>query len=252
MVKNYTRKIHCVRFPAQNITFHLYKTLMKTVISPDSYEKASWQKKMFVCGIDEVGRGCLAGPVVVAAAILPQNTSVTFTDSKKLSATARNKAFEWLQRNAWYTVAHADHSFINTHNIYQATLFAMRKACLQMVSRHPAHWAQLEYITVDAMPLKLPASLPQQPAIIHAPKGEDWSSSIAAASIIAKVTRDSLMQRMTDLFPSYRFGSDKAYASPKHCATLRTQPATFIHRTQFITTVRTPKEERHERQRRIC
>lgn len=225
---------------------------MKQHLSPDQHEFSAWKKKLFVCGIDEVGRGCLAGPVVVAAAILPCNTDITFSDSKKLSARARLKAFEWLHDNAWYTVARADHTYIAQHNIYQATLHAMRTACLQLMTRYQTLWKQVGQITVDAMPLTLPPHLAHNPPIAHFTKGEDYSRSIAAASIIAKVTRDSLMQRMARLFPSYQFDSDKAYASKKHCTTLREQSATFIHRTQFVNTVRTPKEERHERQRTIC
>jgi len=222
---------------------------MKTTINPDFYEHQAWQKKMFVCGIDEVGRGCLAGPVVVAAAILPQNCDYLLTDSKKMSPAAREKAFTWLTKHSFYSVAMADATYIQQHNIYQATLFCMRKACLQLASRFPQLFAQLAFITVDAMPLKLPTDMIDASAIKSFIKGEEYSRSIAAASIIAKVTRDRLMQRLSPLFPIYTFGSDKAYASPKHCQTLRSSSATFIHRPQFITTVRTPRTKPAARKR---
>lgn len=214
---------------------------MKPRFCVDHYETTAWQKKMLVCGIDEVGRGCLAGPVVVAAALLPINTELSFTDSKKLSEKARNTAYEWLTKNCIYSVAMADQAFIEQHNIYQATLYCMRTACLQLAQVHAAAFAQLATITVDAMPLTLPKGLAHQPEIAFFTKGETYSRSIAAASIIAKVTRDRLMKRLAHNFAPYSFESDKAYASPKHCALLRSQAATFIHRPQFITTVRTPK-----------
>jgi len=203
----------------------------------------AWQSDKLVCGIDEVGRGCLAGPLVVSAAILPVHCPIELKDSKKMTPKARDRAFEWLSEHATYTLAHADPLHIEEHNIYQATLFAMRKATLMLASQHQALFSRVGYITVDAMPLTLPQGLTtaQVQSFI---KGEDYSRSIAAASIIAKVTRDRLMTTMQRFFPAYQFGKDKAYASPIHCATLKTKPATFIHRTQFIATVRTPKEKR--------
>jgi ribonuclease HII len=212
---------------------------MKPTFTPDFYEHHAWSKNMLVAGIDEVGRGCLAGPVVTACAVLPANTTKHFSDSKKMTAKARDAAYEWLINNAWYGIGVADHDIINRHNIYQATLRAMRRSALNLVAKHPHLTPRLEYILVDAMPLSL---APHITTPIHSFNyGESYSRSIAAASIIAKVTRDRLMQRSQSLFPAYAFSSDKAYATAKHCAQLKTSAATFVHRTQFITTVRTKK-----------
>ncbi|MDQ5941061.1 MAG: ribonuclease [Candidatus Dependentiae bacterium] len=220
------------------------RKMSKTPAYPDYYEALAWKKGQLVCGIDEVGRGCLAGPLVVAAAILPAHCPIDFRDSKKMTPKARDKAFKWLVEHAAYAIARADHAHIAKYNIYQATLYAMRKAVLMLASRQPTLFGQVGYITVDAMPLTLPAGF-AHPPIASFIKGEDYSRSIAAASIIAKVTRDRLMAAIQHFFPAYQFGKDKAYASPTHCATLKSKPATFIHRTQFITTVRTPKEKRN-------
>jgi len=205
------------------------------------YENDAWARSKLVCGIDEVGRGCLAGPLVTAAVILPPHCSYPLKDSKKLSPKAREKAYEWLSDNATFAIARADHHTIEKHNIYQATLRAMKKACLLLAHHHSALFADLAYITVDAMPLILAHQI-TQPPIASFIKGEDHSASIAAASIVAKVTRDRLMEGWNAHFPLYQFAQDKAYASPTHCQKLRTGPATFVHRTQFIRTVRTPKE----------
>lgn len=234
----------CGSVPDQKQPSLAKQNTMKSKLSVDFYEFDAWQKNLLVCGVDEVGRGCLAGPVVVAAAILPHNTALSYTDSKKMNARARDKAYEELIEHCWYSVVAADPFFIEKHNIYQATRLCMRRAVLQMAARYPHIFAQVGHITVDAMPLTLPESLAHHPSIASFPKGEDFSRSIAAASIIAKVTRDRLMQNMDTLFPRYRFGSDKAYASPHHCETVRTGAATFIHRPQFIATVRQPKKSR--------
>ena len=125
----------------------------------------------------------------------------------------------------------------------------MRKACLQLASRFPTTFAQLAYITVDAMPLTLPNCIQNNIEIASFIKGEYYSRSIAAASIIAKVTRDRLLETIAGLFPRYRFGQDKAYASPAHRAELLCNAATFLHRPQFVATTRTPREERIKKQR---
>jgi len=210
--------------------------------SPDFYEHQAWRNNALVCGVDEVGRGCLAGPLLTAAVILPANCSYPLYDSKKMTARARDVAYDWLIKNSFYSVAWADHDAISHYNIYQATKRAMRQACLQLAYLHPTLFAQLQTIVVDAMPLTLP-TLPVQPPIVSFIKGEDYSRSIAAASIIAKVTRDRLMQRLTSEFPRYHFEKHKAYATPAHCALLKNNSATFIHRRLFIATARTPKEK---------
>jgi ribonuclease HII len=215
-----------------------------TLSIPDFYEHTAWNLSQLVCGVDEVGRGCLAGPVVAAAVILPAHTQQIFKDSKKMTARGREKAYDWIINNAAYASAAADHDYITTHNIYQATLFAMRQAVTLLATQYPALFARTHTITVDAMPLTLPA-LAQHPKIASFIKGEDYSRSIAAASIVAKVTRDRLIAAMAPLFPAYTFASDKSYATAAHCQALKQSPATFIHRKEFIKTVRaqSPKKE---------
>lgn len=210
---------------------------------PDFYEQQAWQKSALVCGIDEVGRGCLAGPLITAAAILPAQCTYPLHDSKKMTERQREQAYEWLMHNSLFTIAAADHETINQYNIYQATKIAMRSACLMLAHAHPQPFSRLQFILVDAMPLTLPPSMPQPP-IVSFIKGEDYSRSIAAASIIAKVSRDRLMKKLAPQFPAYSFESHKAYATPAHCAALRAHPATFIHRTLFTATARTIKEKK--------
>jgi len=210
---------------------------------PDFYEQRAWHNNGLICGIDEVGRGCLAGPLITVAAILPAHCTYPLYDSKKMNPKQREIAYEWLVKNSFFAVARADHDTINHCNIYQATKQAMRTACLMLANQHPAAFARLKTILVDAMPLTLPMAL-NHPPIVSFIKGEDNSRSIAAASIIAKVTRDRLMTNLASSFPQYNFASHKAYATPAHCVTLRTHPATFIHRSLFTQTARTVKEKK--------
>lgn len=212
----------------------------------DFFEHAAWRRQKLLCGIDEVGRGCLAGPVVVAAAILPINTGsptsgddkagqCILNDSKKMSAPQREKAFAWLQKNALYTVAMGSAHLVDERNIYQATKIVMRRACLQLSQQHPAAFAQLEGIVIDAMPLTLP--LVDAPPLISFNHGEHYSRSIAAASIIAKVTRDRLITEVDHLFPRFSFAQNKAYGTAHHRMTLQSHHATLLHRKSFITKI---------------
>ncbi len=209
---------------------------------PHWYEQTAWHNNRRVCGVDEVGRGCLAGPLLTAAVILPAHCDYPLYDSKKMTPKARETAYEWLIKNSEYALAWADHTAIADYNIYQATKRAMRIACIQLAHSAPRSFSLLDYIVVDAMPLTLPSAI-TPPPIVSFIKGEDNSCSIAAASILAKVTRDRFMKNIARQFPQYAFGQDKAYATPPHSKKLREQGATFIHRHHFITTVRTPKEK---------
>lgn len=201
----------------------------------DFFEEAAWRRHKLLCGIDEVGRGCLAGPVVVAAAILPAHTTYSLNDSKKMSAAQREKAFAWLQENAYYTVAMGSPHLVDEYNIYQATKVVMRRACLQLSQRYPSIFAQLEGIVIDAMPLTLP--FVDAPPLISFNHGEHYSRSIAAASIIAKVTRDRLIADADHLFPRFSFAQNKAYGTAHHRMTLQSHHATLLHRKSFITKI---------------
>jgi ribonuclease HII len=182
----------------------------------------------FIAGLDEAGRGSLAGPVVAAAVILPlddEETPVHLTgvnDSKQLSAQTRDRLYETIMQRALSVgVGIGSVELIDERNILQATKRAMRDALEQL---SPAPQALL----LDA--LTLPGiSLPQQPLI----KGDARSLSIAAASIIAKVTRDRLMQALHTQYPNYGFDQHKGYGTAMHLAALQRYGATPHHRRSF-------------------
>ena len=193
------------------------------------YEREAWQRSELVCGVDEVGRSCLSGPVVAAAAILrPRARHTLLKDSKVMSASQREEAYLWLMKNSTYAVGITHHRLIDTHNIYHATLIAMKRALIQVLTLAPQ---QPSVILVDAMPVKLPLEIP----VIHFPFGESKSTSIAAASIIAKVTRDALMARIDDITPGYAYSNNKGYGTKAHREGIDQEGLTILHRMSFIT-----------------
>jgi ribonuclease HII len=174
-------------------------------------------------GLDEVGRGPLAGPVVAACVILPQlDDFVQFTDSKKLSAARRVRLSDELEKiGALVGVAVVSEKEIDRINILQASLLAMRKAA-QSLSTSP------DYLLVDGnKPVPLPT--PQQTLV----KGELKSASIAAASIVAKVHRDRLMEEYHHRYPHYNFLKNKGYPTAEHRAALKEFGPCPIHRRSF-------------------
>lgn len=199
------------------------------------FEKTAWDSARLVCGIDEVGRGCLAGPVVVAAAILPSYCKTRLIkDSKKLSAQEREKAFSWLTKNAIFSVAIASNYLVDQRNVYWATFDTMQRAYLSLIARHATHKSLVKYILTDAMPFTLPAhSLSEDTELRSFIHGEDHSSSIAAASIIAKVTRDRIMERLHPLFPQFGLDLHKGYATSEHQENLQKHGRSIIHRLHF-------------------
>lgn len=195
----------------------------------NQYELDAWQRGQTVCGVDEVGRGCLAGPVVATALILhPGKTSRLVKDSKLITYEERLTAYRWILKNSWHGTGIVHHRTIDRVNIYQATMIAMRRAVMQL-------FAQLERrphsILVDAVPLVIPTF---EHDIITFPFGESKSSSIAAASIVAKVTRDALMQTIDASFPRYGLAQHKGYSTPQHKAQIRELKPNLLHRTSFI------------------
>jgi ribonuclease HII len=205
----------------------------KTVkIRKNFYEKSLWELDKLVVGIDEVGRGCLAGPLVTAAVILSKNrTSPLLKDSKLLSAEEREKAFQWITRHCQYQWAIVHNRLIDQHNIYQATKIGMKKALVSLM----AHCnAPIGAILIDAMPLELVKTGISNVPVYHFYKGETKSSSIAAASIVAKVTRDHLMKEFGPIFPGYAFEQHKGYATPVHREAIDNLQQTLIHRTTFL------------------
>ena len=175
-----------------------------------------------VAGADEVGRGCLFGPVVAAAVILdPRHPVRGLNDSKQLDAESRRVLSLKIHKRAIaVSVAAVDNAQIDRVNIYQASRLAMRAAVLGL---EPA----AEAVVVDALTLDL--AIPQKSII----KGDATSSSVAAASIVAKVERDRWMEEWDALFPEYGLTSNKGYGCPDHLAALEKHGPTPLHRMTF-------------------
>ncbi len=185
------------------------------------------QGYLFIAGLDEVGRGCLAGPVVAAAAILSlaDETLVHLAgvnDSKQVAQPTRERLYDQIMQHAITVgVGYGSVEIIDERNILQATKYAMEQAIEQL---SPAPHALL----LDAILLPKVA-LPQRSII----KGDARCLSIAAASIIAKVTRDRLMLELHKQHPEYGFDKNKGYGTPTHLAALRKYGATPLHRRSF-------------------
>ena len=177
-----------------------------------------------VAGIDEAGRGPLAGPVVAAAVVLPPGFRLSgLDDSKKLSASVREALYAALTDNpdVRWASAHLDHAAIDRWNILGATHRAMRQAFLALVPR-PAH-ALIDGLPVPDFPCPHTALV----------KGDGRSLSIAAASVIAKVERDRVMRELDRQYPAYGFSRHKGYPTPEHLARLREYGPSPVHRRSF-------------------
>jgi ribonuclease HII len=227
-------------------TLLLQNPLPKAKLLKNQYEKEAWNSAHLVCGVDEVGRGCLAGPLVTAAVILhPNRQSRLLKDSKILTKEELLKGQAWVVKNSWYGYGIVSNYQIDAHNIYQATLIAMKRAVMQAFSVCPYRPSA---VLVDAMPLKLNFSTYQDVQIHSFPKGESLSISIAAASIIAKVKRDELISRFDRVVPGYQFAEHKGYATDIHCNAVRHEGRSLIHRTSFLSRVLNPEKDDHGEQ----
>jgi ribonuclease HII len=197
--------------------------LLKKLKCTLKYEKLAWQAgATLVAGVDEVGRGCLFGPVTAAAVILkPEYRIRGLRDSKLLDRETREKLAPRIRENclAW-AVASIDVAIIDQINIYWASKQAMEEAVAKLTPS-PDH------LLVDAMKL---ACACQQTPIIH---GDALSASIAAASIIAKVERDAMMRDLDSVYPGYGLASNKGYSAPVHLKALREKGPTPLHRMSF-------------------
>ncbi|MCR5398128.1 MAG: ribonuclease HII [Lachnospiraceae bacterium] len=187
------------------------------------YEK-EYEHLGLVCGIDEVGRGPLAGPVVAGAVILPKDCDILYiNDSKKLSEKKREELYDVIMERAVATgIGSATPERIDEINILQATYEAMRQA-ISNLGIVP------DILLNDAVTIPL-VDIRQVPII----KGDAKSISIGAASIIAKVTRDRLMVKYADIYPGYGFESNKGYGSAAHIEALKKLGPCPIHRRSFI------------------
>ena len=188
-----------------------------------AYEKELYtQGIQLIAGVDEVGRGPLAGPVVAAAVILPKACKIPgLNDSKKIPKSKHKEIYEAVLQNAIAIgIGIKDNHVIDQVNIYEATKLAMMEAIGQLEP-------QPQHLLIDAMKLDLPIS---QTSII---KGDANSLSIAAASIVAKVTRDQMMEEFDREYPGYDFAQNAGYGTAKHLAGLEQLGVTPIHRRSF-------------------
>ncbi|WP_200760820.1 ribonuclease HII [Effusibacillus dendaii] len=176
-----------------------------------------------IAGIDEAGRGPLAGPVVAAACILPIGIVIPkLNDSKQISPQQREELFHQIREQAVaYGIGMADVDYIDTYNILQATYAAMRRA-IRAIGTEPDH------LLTDAVTIP-DVAVPQQAVI----KGDAKSHSIAAASILAKVTRDQMMIEYGRMYPEYGFEQHMGYGTPEHIAALQKYGVCPIHRKSF-------------------
>ena len=188
-----------------------------------AYEKELYAQGIdLIAGVDEVGRGPLAGPVVAAAVILPKACKIPgLNDSKKIPKSKHKEIYEAVLQNAIAIgIGIKDNQVIDQVNIYEATKLAMMEAIGQLEP-------QPQHLLIDAMKLDLP--IPQTSII----KGDANSLSIAAASIVAKVTRDQMMEEFDKEYPGYDFAKNAGYGTANHLAGLDQLGVTPIHRRSF-------------------
>lgn len=194
-------------------------------VSSFCLEEVAWQKGYLrVAGVDEAGRGPLAGPVVAAACILPKEACpVGLKESKQLSPQARQRFLQELQSHpsVVFGLGLASEAEIDALNIYQATLLAMQRAVVALTERP-------DYLLVDAMPLEV-GTIPYSAVI----RGDEQSFSIAAASLLAKETRDAGMREAHEKWPQYGFDRHKGYGTRQHLEALAKWGPCPLHRKSF-------------------
>ncbi len=186
-------------------------------------------------GVDEVGRGCLAGPVVSACVVLPKGFDILgIDDSKKISEKKRENLFELIKDNALaYGVGWVDNYVIDKINILEATKIAMKEAILKADKMlQEKGFPKIDYLLIDAMELKDVNK--KQKGIV---KGDSKSISIAAASIFAKVSRDRYMVEISKNFPAYSFEKNKGYGTKLHYQGIDKEGICEIHRKTFLKNV---------------
>ncbi len=189
-------------------------------ICSNEYERMYWEKGMKVLGIDEAGRGPLAGPLLAAGVVFPvgyENPGIY--DSKALSEKKRNELFDVIREDAlsWF-IYEVDERTIDRYNIYRADQRAMREIALTL---------PCDAVVTDAMPLELPVPC------VSLVKGDQKSISVAAASILAKVTRDRIMIEYDRIYPQYGFARNKGYPTKEHLAAIDAYGIVEIHRRSF-------------------
>jgi ribonuclease HII len=200
---------------------HLYK-----------YEQTMWQKGELICGVDEVGRGSLSGPIVTVAAILnPNSFHPELKDSKKTTPQQRAELFKWSINNCSYSIGINNNHLIDTQNIYKATQTTMAQALYNLLYKAKK---EPTLILIDAIPLSLKKTKFQNITIKSIIQGESKSASIAAASIIAKVVRDNIMKKLHHSFPGYKIDQHQGYGTTAHFESIKKHGPSFIHRNSFL------------------
>lgn len=194
----------------------------------NEFENEGYEKGyVYIGGIDEAGRGPLAGPVVASVVVFKQGTKIEgINDSKKLSEAKREELFDIIKKEALdYGIGIVNNEEIDKFNILNATYMAMKKA-LNCLKKSP------DYLLIDAATIP-GVDVAQNPII----KGDSKSISIAAASILAKVTRDNLMYQYDDMYPEYGFKGHKGYGTKEHYEAIEKNGITPIHRKSFLKNV---------------
>lgn len=224
------------------------KLLQEKLLKMKQYENALYEKGIqYIAGVDEVGRGPLAGPVVSVAVVLPRDFNILgVDDSKKLSPKKREELYEQIKDAAVaYGVGCVDNETIDRINILEATKLAMKDALRELEGKLRDHlgedWKKLtgdedrqkpcciQHVLIDALTLK---DVPiEQTAIIH---GDETSLSIAAASILAKVTRDRMMKEYHAIYPDYAFDCNKGYGTKAHYDGIQRKGLCPLHRKTFV------------------
>ena len=206
-----------------NKNIALYEKELERMKQMKVYEER-YQDCAYICGVDEVGRGPLAGPVVAAAVILPKDCDILYlNDSKQLSEKKREALYDEIMEKAISVgIGMANHEVIDEINILQADYVAMRQA-IGLLEKKPDILLN-DAVTIPDIDIK------QVPII----KGDTKSISIAAASIVAKVTRDRMMVEYDEVYPGYGFAKNKGYGTKEHMEAIRTLGPCAVHRRTFI------------------
>ncbi len=187
-----------------------------------SYEEEAYkQGYKYICGCDEAGRGPMAGPLVASGVILPVGYKLDYLDdSKKLSEKRREELFEIIKRDAlYYEIEVISVEDVDKLNVYEASKLAMTRCVNRM--------KKTDYVLTDCMPLDI--NLP----VLSLVKGDAKSASIAAASILAKVTRDHIMKELDKVYPQYEFAKHKGYVTKRHLELLEKYGPCIMHRKSF-------------------
>ena len=219
-----------------------------TKINHSSKAEFSTTKKSITCGIDEAGRGSLSGPLVVAGAIIPPKISIALlqktiklTDSKIMSKLQRQKAYEWIKKNCFFSYVIIDPKTIDSKNIFVATQEGMKKVFLQMLEIIPFQKNNITRLVTDAVPIKIPKNCTHgNLEIINPTHAESKYLSVAAASVIAKEVRDNLMIKLAHIFPNFHTKDHKGYGTKKHFCAIQKNGISIIHRKTFVSKIIKP------------